>query len=128
MGRLKLAWVIPLVLAAFVIALVSFLYGRHTERTDENRSWASSQAMLAFGHYVSYGRIESFLTHNCSEAALTEARELKKLQLVLVSRNLRASDNNPELVEYIKLRDPKHLEVVAAGQVPELKTYTTTCP
>jgi hypothetical protein len=128
MGRLKVAWVISLVLAALLIAAVSFLYGRHIQPTEENRSLASAQAMLAFGHYKFYNRIESLIARKCYEPALTEARELKNLQLTLLSENLRASGNDPELMEYIKVRDPKLLEIVLVGRVPELRTYTTTCP
>jgi hypothetical protein len=93
-----------------------------------NRAFASLQATLAFGHLKSYERVESLLTRKCYEAALTEATELKNLQLALVSENLRESDNDPELVEYIKIRDPKLLETVLAGRVPQPKAYTTTCP
>lgn len=93
-----------------------------------NRSLASVQATLAFGHLKSYERIESLLVRKCYDAALTEATELKNLQTALVSENLRASGNDPELVEYIKTRDPKLLETVLAGPVPQPKLYTTTCP
>jgi hypothetical protein len=84
--------------------------------------------MLAFGHYKFYERIESLLVRKCYEAALTEAIETKALELKLVADNLRASDNDPELVEYIRTRDPRLLETVLAGRVTEPKTYTTTCP
>jgi len=84
--------------------------------------------MLAFGHHKFYEQIESLLVRKCYEAALTEARELKNLQITLVSENLRANDNDPELMEYVRTRDPKLLEAVVAGRVPELKPYTTTCP
>ena len=60
--------------------------------------------------------------------ALTEIRGLKNLQITLVSDNLRRTGNDPELLEYIKVRDPKVLETVMAGRVPELTPYTTTCP
>jgi hypothetical protein len=59
---------------------------------------------------------------------LTEARELKNLQVTLLYENLRATENHPELVEYIKIRDPKLLEIVLAGRVPGPKPYTTKCP
>jgi len=80
------------------------------------------------GHYKFYERIESLLLSKCYEAALTEARELKNLQLFLLSENMRQTGNHPELVEYINIRDPKVLETVLAGPVPEPKPYTTTCP
>ena len=128
MVPLKLVWTISIVVAAVVVALVSFRYGVHAARTEENRSLASTQAMLAFGHHKFYEQIESLLVRKCYEAALTEARELKNLQITLVSENLRANDNDPELMEYVRTRDPKLLEAVVAGRVPELKPYTTTCP
>lgn len=84
--------------------------------------------MLAFGDYKFYERIESMLVRKCYEAALTEAREQKVLQLRLLSENLRMSGNDPQLMGYIKLRDPKLLETVLAGRVPEPKPYSTTCP
>jgi hypothetical protein len=84
--------------------------------------------MLAFGRYKFYERIESMLLRKCYEAALTEARELKALQISLVSENLRAAGSGPELTEYIKIRDPELLKTVLAGPIPEPKPYTTTCP
>jgi hypothetical protein len=128
MVRVKLAWVIPLILAAFAIAAASFLYGGHTQRTDENRSLASVQAMLAFNHYKTYERIESLLSKKCYDAALIETGGLKSEQLFLLSENIRQTNGDPELVEYIKLRDPKVLAVVLSGGVPEPKPFTTTCP
>ena len=128
MGRLKIVWIILVVLAGIVVALVSYRYGVHAQQTEENRSSAYTQATLAFAHYKFYERIESLLLSKCYEAALTEARELKNLQLVLLSENLRETGNHPELLEYIRIRDPKVLETVLAGPVPELKPYTTTCP
>jgi hypothetical protein len=119
-------------LATIVVAVVSFRYGVRVQQTEHNReqdhSLAYAQAMLAFAHYKFYERIELLLVRECHEAALTEARGLKTLQLTLLSENLRASENDPGLVEYIKIRDPKLLETVLAGRVPELEPYTTTCP
>jgi hypothetical protein len=142
MGRLKFVWALLIVLAAVVVASVSFRYGAQVQRAEENHNLAYAQvqraeenhnlayaqAILAFGHYKSYERVESLLAQKCYEAAITDARELKNLQLTLLSRNLHATDNAPELMEYIKLRDPKVLETVVAGRVPEPRTYTTTCP
>jgi CRISPR/Cas system CSM-associated protein Csm2 small subunit len=115
-------------LAGIVVAFVSFRYGLHAQQMTENRSVAYAQATLAFGDYKANERIESLLLRKCYEAALTEARELKNLQLRLLFDNLRATENDPELVEYIKIRDPKLLEILLAGPVPEPKPYTTTCP
>ena len=98
MIRSTLFWVILIILTAFAAAAVALRYGVPAQRTEDNRSLASAQAMLAFGHYKFYERLESMLVQKCYEAALTETRELKKLQLALVSRNLRASDNEPGLV------------------------------
>jgi hypothetical protein len=128
MGRLKFVWAVSILLVAGIVALLAFRYGAHVQRTEENRSSAFTQAMLAFGHYKFYERIEWLLELKCYEPALTEARELKNLQVVLVSENLRRSENDPELMEYIKIRDPKFLETVVAGRLPQLRTYTTTCP
>lgn len=115
-------------LASIVVASVSYRYGRHAQQTAEDHNVAYVQASLAFFHYKANERIESLLLRRCYEAALTEVRELKNLQLTLVSENLRATENDPELVEYIKIRDPELLQTVLAGRVPELKPYTTTCP
>jgi hypothetical protein len=128
MGPLRLAWVVPLVVVAFVIGSVSFRYGARTERSDESHSLASVQAMLAFNHYKTYERIESLLLHKCYDAALIEVGGFKTEQLFLASENLRQTNGDPELVEYIKLRDPKVLDAVLSGPVPKPKPFTTTCP
>lgn len=127
MVQAKLIGIISIVLASVAIAYVSFRWGLRAQQTEENHSVAYAQATLAFGHYKFYERIESLLLRKCYEAALTEAMELKNLQLVLLSDSLRATENDSELVEYIKIRDPKLLETALAG-VPERKPYTTTCP
>ena len=128
MAPLRLAWVVPLVVVAFVIGAVSFLYGARTERGNDNRSLASVQAMLAFNHYKTYERIESLLLSKCYNAALIEVGGLKNEQLFLASENMRRTNGDPELVEYIKLRDPKVLDAVLSGAVSEPKPFTTTCP
>ena len=53
---------------------------------------------------------------------------MQDLQIVLLSDNLRATENDPDLLEYVKLRNPELLKAIFAGHVPELRTYTTTCP
>jgi hypothetical protein len=128
MVQTKLIWVILITLVAIAVAFASYQYGLHAQQAAEDRNLAYAQASLAFAHYKTNERIESLLVRRCYEAALTEARELKNLQVTLLYENLRATENDPELVEYIKLRDPKLLETVLAGRVPELKPYTTTCP
>ena len=97
-------------------------------RADENRALASVQAMLAFNHYKTYERIESLLLHKCYDAALTETGGLKSEQLFLVSENIREAHGDPEVVAYIKLRDPKVMDIALSGTAPEPKPYTTDCP
>lgn len=84
--------------------------------------------MLAFGHYVSYERIKDLLERKCYEAALTKAKEMQNLQVVLLSDNLKKTKNDPELLEYVQLRNPELLKAILAGHIPELRTYTTSCP
>jgi hypothetical protein len=127
MGRLKFIWLILIILAGIVVAFVSFRYGLHAQPSAEKHNMTYAQATLAFAHYKTNERIESLLLRRCYEAALTEARELKNLQVTLLYENLVRTENDPELVEYIKIRDLK-LETVLAGRVPALKPYTTTCP
>ena len=115
-------------LVAIIIAAASYWSGAYAQRKTETRDFANVQAMLAFGHHKSYAQIESLIVRKCYEAALTDARELKNLQVRLVFDNLHLAGNDPELVEYMRLRDPQMLEAVLAGRVPELKPYTTTCP
>lgn len=129
MDRIKFISIISLILlAGVVVAFMSFRYGLHAQQAAEDRSVAYAQATLAYGHYKANERMESLLLRKCYDAAMTEARELKNLQLKLLFDNLRATENDPELVEYIKIRDPKLLEIVLSGRVPEPKPYTTTCP
>lgn len=128
MSRSRFIWVVSTALAGIGLALVSYRYGLHAQQRVESSAVAYGQATLALANYKFYERLESLLLSKCYEAALTDARELKNLQLFLLSENLRRTGNHPELVEYIKLRDPKVLETVLAGSVPEPKPYTTTCP
>jgi hypothetical protein len=98
----------------------------HSNREDGGIYF--TQAMLAFGHYTTYAKIAAELEKKCYDAALTDARELKNLQAVLLADNLRATGNDPSLLEYIKLRDAELLKSVLAGHVPEVRPYTTICP
>ena len=128
MRRTKVLWVVVIVLLVCAAAAVSYQYGRFTEHAAANRSLASTQAVLAVGHHEAYGRIESLLARKCYDAAFTEASQFKDLQVTLAYENLRASDNDPDLVEYIRTRDPKLLDAISTGRIPELKSYTTACP
>jgi hypothetical protein len=126
--RSKLLTALFVVLVTAAVATLSFRYGASLSLADETANVAYTQTQIAFGHYKSYERIESLLERKCYEAAMTEAKELKKLQVALVSDNLRRTGNDQELIEYMKLRDPSLLDTVLAGKTPELSTYTTTCP
>lgn len=128
MSRQKVMWGISIVFAGVAVAYASFLYGLRAQYSDLNQSLAHVQTTLAFAHYKGYARVEALLLRKCYEAALTEARGLMEEQLRLLADNLRETRNDAELVEYIKIRDPKVLEIVLAGRVPEAKPYRTTCP
>jgi len=86
-----------------------------------------TQAMLAFADYKDYGSIADYLEKKCYDAALTRAKQVRDAQVVLLAENLRATGNDPTLLEYIKLRDPELLKSVLAGHTPELRTETMTC-
>src|SRR5687768_501535 len=107
MDRSKLKWSLFVVFATAAAAIASYLYATYEQRAAENHSLAYTQATLAFGHHNAYERIQSLLERKCFDAALVEARELKNVQAVLVSQNLRATNNDPELLAYIQTRDPK---------------------
>lgn len=47
----------------------------------------------------------------CYDAALTEAKEMRNAQVVLLADNLTRTGNDPALLEYIKLRDAELPEV-----------------
>ena len=128
MDRSKLIWPLVVAVAATAAAIGSYLYATHRQQAIENQNLAHTQAMLAVGHHKTYERLEALLERKCFEAALVEARGLKNLQVVLVSENLRATNNDPELLAYIQTRDPKLYGVISSGRLPELKTYSTTCP
>jgi hypothetical protein len=128
MVRSKFIGVILIVVAGIVLASASFQYGKHAQRTEWNFSLAHTQAKLAFAHYKANEEIESLLLRKCYDAALTQAQGQKNLELTLLYENLRETGNDPELVEYIKIRAPKLLETVLSGRVTELKSFTTTCP
>jgi hypothetical protein len=99
---------------------------RSSDRAEASVSF--TQAMLAFGHYMTYSKIASELEKKCYDAALTDAKEMRNLQITLLADNLRASGNNQDLVDYVRLRDPDLLKAIQSGRVPEPRSYTTTCP
>jgi hypothetical protein len=109
-------------------AAVSYRYAVYTEREAGSHALAHTQTVLAVGHFRSYEQIESLIERKCFEVALTEARELKNLQVTLASENLRATGNDPDLIEYMRARAPKLHEAISSARLPPLKTYTTTCP
>jgi hypothetical protein len=98
------------------------------QRTNDNRALASVQAVLAFGHHASYERIESLLVRKCYEAALTEAGSSRTCNLHSCLKIFARATTTPSWWSTSRSGDPKLLETVAAGRVPELKTYTSTCP
>jgi hypothetical protein len=53
---------------------------------------------------------------------------MQNLQVVLLSDNLKRTKNDPELLEYVRRRNPELLKAILAGHIPELRTYTTSCP
>jgi hypothetical protein len=120
-------WILVAVLVG-AAAAVSYGYAVYTARGAASHALAHTQALLAVGHFRSYERIESLIERKCFEAALTEARELKNLQVTLASENLRATDNDTDLIEYMRTRAPKLYEAISTGRLPPLKTYSTTCP
>jgi hypothetical protein len=124
----KLIWTGFVLLLVAAAAALSYGYAVHTERAARGYASAHTQAVLAVGHFKSYERVESLIERKCFEAALTEIRELKNLQVTLASDNVRATNNDPELIDYIRTRAPKLHEAISSGRLPSLKTYTTTCP
>lgn len=125
----KLRVIILFVLINLIVAAASFGAGWQMKRMKPDESGVYyTQAMLAFGHYTSYERIKVFLERKCYDAALMDAREMQNLQMVLLADNLRGTGNDPELLEYIKARNPDLLKAILAGKIPELRSYTTTCP
>jgi hypothetical protein len=129
MSRSKLYLITSLVLLNLALVAAAYYIGRRThERSDRARNGSYTQAILAFTHYRMYSQIATELEKKCYEAALTNASEMKKLQISLLAEHLRRTGNNPDLVEYLKLRDPELLQSVLAGHIPEPQSYTTHCP
>jgi hypothetical protein len=128
MGRAKPLWWVFVALSVATAAAVSYGYAVYTGRAAGSHALAHTQAVLAVGHFRSYEQIESLIERKCFEAALMEARELKNLQVTLASENLRATHNDPELIEYMRTRAPKLHETISSGRLPALKTHTTACP
>jgi uncharacterized protein (DUF58 family) len=114
------------IVGGMVIACAS--YGDQEQRKQERHSLAYAQATIAFAHYKTLERIEFLLARKCYDAALTEARWHKDAELVLLSENFAATGKDPELREYIKLRDPKVTQVILSGRLPDLRPLTTECP
>jgi len=113
-----------MVFAAVVLAFLSYEIGQRSYRSTDSGG-AYLQAMLAFSHYKSYERLERLLEHRCFESAILVAKEMKKLQVVLLSENLRATGNHHELLEYVGQRDRPLLDGIMAGRVPKLEPYAT---
>ena len=87
----------------------------------------SMKAMLNFANYSVYASITNDMEKKCYESALIQARATRDLQVRLLADNLRGAGKDPALLAYIKLRDPKLLNMVLSGQIPEEHSFTTTC-
>ena len=133
MSRSRFLLVIGLVVVGLVLVAGAYEMGlRMRPLKHDTTGVAYTQAMLAFAHYKSYGYIADYLERKCYDAALTEAKEMRDAQVVLLADNLQQTRNDPSLLEYIRFRDPELLKSVLAGHVPELPTpakpLTLTCP
>lgn len=128
MSRKNIIWIALLILSNIAVGVGAYRYGRSLDIEEANFLSSHTQATLAFAHYKGYGAIESLLKRKCLEAALTESRESKNYQIKLMASNIKRTNNDPELIEYIRLREPKLLEDILSGQIPEINPYTTTCP
>jgi hypothetical protein len=117
-----------IILVGLGVGEASLASAQSQQRKQESHSLAYVQAMLAFAHYGALERIESLLARKCYDAALTEARWHKDAELRLLSENFAATGNDRELMEYIKLRDPKVMQVIMSGRLPDLRPVTTECP
>jgi len=107
----------------FGLLVAAYRFGQWHKHGDVHYT----QAMLAFANYKTYALITDYLEKKCYEAALTEARETRNLQVRLLADNFREAGNKPKLLAYIKVRDPQLLNSVQSGQVPEVRPFTTTC-
>lgn len=126
LSRILIAGVIFVIVVA--LGFASYTYGLREAQNAERHSISYIQTMLAFAQYKGYERIESLLLRKCYDAALAETQHLKNGQLSLIADNFRRAGNDPDIVAQIKERDPKLMELVLAGRIPELKPLTTTCP
>lgn len=126
LSRILIAGVIFVIVAA--LGFASYRYGLREAQNAERHSIAYIQTMLAFAQYKRHERIESLLLRKCYDAALAETQQLKNGQLSLIADNFRRAGNDADIVAQIKERDPKLMELVLAGRIPELKPLTTTCP
>ncbi len=121
-----------LILSGFVVvAVAAFKVGQWADKSTDGQGQDvvfHTQAVLAFAHYTSYERIRDLLERKCYDAALTVATQMRNLQINLLSDNLKKTGSNPELQEYVRFRNPQLLKEVMEGHVPELESYTTTCP
>ena len=126
MNLYKSIWMLSSIVGGMAIGFSS--YGDQGQQTQQSRSLAHAQATVAFAHYKTLERIEYLLARKCYDAALVEARGHKNAELVLLSENFAATGKDPELMEYIKLRDPKVMQVVLSGRLPDLTPFTTECP
>jgi hypothetical protein len=127
MSRARFLLVAGLVLSSLVLLVGSYEIGRRTQLHHDDGGVYYTQAVLALGHHNFYGSIADYLEKKCYDAALTQAKQLRDTQVVLLADNLRATGNDPTLLEYIKVRDPELLKSVLAGHKPELRTETWTC-
>jgi hypothetical protein len=124
----RLAFIILVVLVNIIVVAIAFEAGRQMKSVKPDESGVYyTQAILAFGHYTSYEEIKGLMEKGCYDAALTVVREMQNLQINLLSDNLKSMNNDPDLLEYINLRNPELLKAIMAGHIPELRAYTTIC-
>lgn len=119
--------IISSILILTVIGLGAYELGRRADKKDFNNALHATQGQLAFFHYKVYKDTQFFLENECYEAALKNITEMKNLQIETLAINLQYSEYDPELIEYIKLRDPELLERVLKGNIPEFKPFSLPC-
>lgn len=123
MARVKAIVIVSFFALSLALAGATYQLGRYRGHRDVYRT----QAILAFGHYKFYGYIADYPQKKCYEAALAEATGQRDAEIFLFAENLRMTGNDPDVLAYVRFRDPELLKSVLSGHTTEMRPFSTTC-
>lgn len=112
-----------IVVSLILIGTATYQLGLHHGRERVYRT----QAILAFGHYTQDGWLIGLLEKKCYEDALAMAKLLRGNEASLFADNLRSAGNDPDVMTYVRRRDPELLSSALSGHIPGPGAIETRC-